>query len=85
VIADEARYLADWFDELSAARQYGMDGPNPIAFVEMLAWQSITGNIVLAEEWAVLRDMDFAFLNTVAIEREADRKARESKAKEGKK
>jgi hypothetical protein len=58
-----------------------MDGPQPLTWVDMMAWAHLTGNIVRVEEWGVLRRIDRAFLSALADER-ADAMARADAARE---
>lgn len=63
-----AEYLWDWFWEAARGRQDGMNGPLALSAGELLSWASLTGAIVRPEEWAILRDMDGAYLAAVAEE-----------------
>lgn len=68
-------YLVDWFWDLSSARSMGFAGPDAIRLTDITAWSSLTGNLLLREEVAILRRLDFAFLQTLAeIEREKEGK-----------
>jgi hypothetical protein len=53
-----------------------MNGPMPLSYSEMQAWVQITGSVVLGGEWKIIRAIDNAFLEAVAVE-QADRRARE--------
>lgn len=76
-IPDEVEYLLDWFWDMSAARSYGFNGPDPIALSDIAAWSSLTGNIIRREEIEIIRRMDAAFLRAIAREQaEAAERAR---------
>jgi hypothetical protein len=47
----------------------------------MAAWATITGNIVRAEEWEILRKMDRAYLAAVGTEMAEATKRAEAKRK----
>jgi len=70
-IDQRARYLLDWFDDLSAARQNTDDGPLPIEWDDMNAWRNIRGHVVGNHDWTALRKMERAYLSEMAAERAA--------------
>ena len=43
-----------------------MNGPEPLALADMIAWTKITGHIVRREEWEILRSMDDALRSAYA-------------------
>lgn len=55
-----------WFWELDAARNYGMNGPECITYPDIAAWAQLTHTEV--EEWEVraLKSMDSARLDETA-------------------
>src|SRR5690606_10437213 len=63
-----AEYLWEWFWDASRGRQAGLNGPLPLSGTEWRAWQEITGHVVRPEEWAILRDMDAAYLEACGEE-----------------
>lgn len=75
-------YILEWFFDLSAGRQFGLDGPLPLAWIDMMAWATLTGNIVRAEEWSVIRAVDRAYLSALSDER-AESAARMKAEQEG--
>ncbi|RUX08203.1 hypothetical protein EOA35_00630 [Mesorhizobium sp. M8A.F.Ca.ET.023.01.1.1] len=53
----------------------GLAGPDPIRIADFGAWSTLTGNILIREEVGILRQLDFAFLQTLAeIDREREGK-----------
>ncbi|QFI65794.1 hypothetical protein EKH55_0920 [Sinorhizobium alkalisoli] len=54
-----------------------MSGPQPLTYEEITSWSRLTGEILLREEIAILIDMDDAYLDALAKEREAQRVANE--------
>jgi hypothetical protein len=44
-------HIWDKFVSLQRGRGYGINGPNPISYQDMLAWMSLTGNTL--EFWEV--------------------------------
>lgn len=67
-VNDQYQYLLDWFFELNAARSMGFNGPNPISYSEIAAWSSMTGAKPSADEIAILRQIDVAYIAAVADE-----------------
>jgi hypothetical protein len=57
-------YLWEWFWDANRGRQSSMHGPLALSASEWRAWRDITGHVVRTEEWAILRDMDAAYLAT---------------------
>lgn len=47
--------------ELSAGRQEGFSGPQPVQWREMAEWASLTNCRPSSDEWRVLRAMDRTF------------------------
>ena len=72
-IPEEGQHIWAWFWTLNQRRQSGMDGPQPLTYTEIQAWQSSTGVIVRREETAILFGMDNTFLETLAKTREDQR------------
>jgi hypothetical protein len=64
-IPDEAVYLLEWFEELSATRATGMSGPNPLAPSDVYAWSTITGARLTPNEYFIIRVMDAAYVDGV--------------------
>lgn len=50
-----------------------MAGWLSLSATEMMAWATMTGNLVTLQEWRMLRDMDSAFL--VAVQKKGDQPA----------
>lgn len=60
-VPDEAGYLWDWYLEILDGFQGVVNGEAvPIPPSEFKAWSDLTGNVVLPEEYAILRRMDAA-------------------------
>lgn len=79
-IPEVASYLWDWFWRLSSCRSYGMSSSNPISFLEIAAFSSVTRNIVRPEDAEVISAMDSAYLSAFGKRRqEIDEKNREFK------
>lgn len=76
-IPDEGEHLWKWFWSLSGRRQQGMNGPQPLTYAEIASWSRLTGEILLREEITIITDMDDAYLEALAKEREAQRVANE--------
>lgn len=67
--------LWEWFWDISRDRQSGMNGPQPIGPVGIMAWSAVTGNVIRGDEAEILRAMDGAYLRAMSNE------AREQSAK----
>jgi len=76
-IPDEGEHLWAWFWHLSGRRQQGMSSPQPLTYEEIAYWSRLTGEILLREEITIITDMDDAYLEALAKEREAQRVANE--------
>lgn len=74
-IPEEGEHIWLWFWQLSRRRQQGVDGPQPLTYTEISECSRMTGEILLREEIAVITDMDDAYLDALAKEREAQRVA----------
>jgi hypothetical protein len=62
---DELRYLFEWFIEVSGGRGNSGFGPNALAWTDLAAWASLTGNAPSPVEVGILRDLDRVFLRSV--------------------
>ena len=65
-----AGHVWGWFWELSQRRTAGFDSPNPLAWTEIQAWQTLTRTLILPEEIQLILMMDSAWLEAVAEHRE---------------
>lgn len=73
----ELAYLLAWWAELTAARQGGFSGANPISYSEIEAWSRLSCVALSHWEVALLRRIDVAFVRSVADGRSsADRNHR---------
>lgn len=67
--------LWEWFWELSDGRAEGFNSPQPIPYMEIDAWQRLTGVHIGVEGVKILKAMDSAFLSGLAEWRaEVDRR-----------
>lgn len=62
-VDDVAIDLWHWFWSASRGRQMGFAGPLPLSAAELLAWSTIEGQGLIAEEWRILVAMDNAFMD----------------------
>ena len=60
-VPDWAMYLWTWFVELHQGRQSGF-GAQPLAWIEMLAWATLTGRHVTPWEVHCLRAIDSVWM-----------------------
>lgn len=82
VIPLEYEYLWSWYNEISSGVARIRDGVcYPVAHSEILAWQTLTQNLVLASEYAILRAIDSAFCDEMNKELKDYRERTESKAR----
>ena len=58
-----AEHLWNWFWELHSTRSAGMNGPDPISYLEIDAWEKKTGKIVHPFEVKIIKDLDAAYIN----------------------
>lgn len=54
-----------WFRDLSAGRQAGLNGPQPLSCQEIMSWLALTGERLTREDVLILRQMDDAYLTGV--------------------
>jgi hypothetical protein len=78
-----AEHLLEWFMSLSERRSYGYSGPNPISFMDISAWCSLTGERPSREEVAAILKMDSAFLRASGEERDAQMARMKEAARHG--
>ena len=72
-VPENGHFLWDWFWDLRQSQAPGFSGPSPISNQEIIAWASITGNILRREEAAVIKQMDSRYCREISIESEAIR------------
>ena len=70
---DMAMYLWEWFMELNAQRTNNGFGQNPITFIDIQAWASLTNRFPLAWEVKALRMMDSMWLSGIAQNRDSQK------------
>ncbi|RVE84771.1 hypothetical protein RWA02_17275 [Sinorhizobium meliloti] len=70
---DNGAFLWEWFWELRQSQAPGFSGPVPCSNLELVAWCSMTGNIVRREELAILKHIDARFCAEIERESEAIR------------
>lgn len=61
-----AEYLLGWFWDISKGRGQGFSGQPPLSSQEIKAWAELSGIKLEPFEFAAIRDMDRAFIETVA-------------------
>lgn len=61
-------YLLEWFWDIRRGVPAGINGPDPLSMTEIANWSSLTGTVVRREEIGILREVDAAFLASVANE-----------------
>lgn len=69
----ESLWMAFW--RLNRRRPQGMNGPQPLTYAEIACWSRLTGEILIREEITIITDMDDAYLDALAKEREAQNAA----------
>lgn len=69
-------FLWNWFWELRESSAPGFSGPSPISNQELVAWVSLTGNVVRREELKVLKSMSSRYCS------EIDKESEEIRARE---
>ena len=62
-------HLWEWFWHLDGQREQGANGPNPLNYLQLDAWQRLTGEIVRREEIQILMAMDRSYLSAFSQER----------------
>lgn len=67
-IPEGGEHIWECFSELSSVRKSDLNGPLPIAHADMLALVEVTGVVMLAGEWKIVRAIDNAFLEAVGAE-----------------
>ena len=58
----DGMHIWAWFLELSAGRGSSGFGPNPISWLDLLAWTALTGMIVRSAEVEAIMALDRAWL-----------------------
>lgn len=80
---ERGRYLWEWYQRAARTRRYDQGMPQLLTPLEWQAWASITGQAIREEEFAVLMDMDFAYVSALRAEKAAQW-ARENQQNKGK-
>ena len=62
----EAQYLWAWFQEISRARGGNGFGPNPISFLEVYAWSTLTGMEIRPFEVEAIIAIDRCYVASLA-------------------
>ena len=65
---EDWQYLLDWFWDIHSARSHGFNGPNPMSLTDIANWSAMTGNQLLREEVAIIRQIDAAYVEAVGVE-----------------
>ena len=66
-----AMYIWEWFMELNSQRTSNGFGQNPITYLDIQAWASLTGRFPLAWEVRAIRNMDMMWLSEMAKNRDS--------------
>lgn len=72
-------YLWLWYIEVSAGRQSGMNGPNPISWSEIDSWSRMTRRHPQAWEVDIIKMIDGVFLGDVHDRQRKEREKMKSK------
>lgn len=85
IIPETGRYIWDWFFDLRGSIRRVRDNVcEPYPPTEFLAWATMSGAIVRAREWVILRAMDGAYCEAMNAElvayqeRQADAEAQKT-------
>ena len=62
----DGAHVWHWFLELSAGRGSNGFGPNPISYLDLLAWSALTGTITRPAEIEAIMSLDRAWLTAQA-------------------
>jgi hypothetical protein len=62
---ERLRYLWDMFLDIQTGRTYGMDGPQPLSWREIKAWDDLTETGLQEWEVRVIRMLDATWLRVV--------------------
>lgn len=81
--ADHWLHLWVWFWHLDGQREDGTNGPQPLSYLQLDAWQRLTGEIVRREEIKILLDMDRVYLSALRQERAEQQERREKERSNG--
>jgi hypothetical protein len=66
-----ARYLWDWFLEISNGRTGSGSGPNPIAYSEIESWSRLFGVSLRPFELTAIKHLDMTYLSVMSMKKEA--------------
>lgn len=66
-----AMYIWEWFMELNSQRTSNGFGQNPITYLDIQAWASLTNRFPLAWEVRAIRNMDMMWLSEMAKNRDS--------------
>lgn len=70
-IDEMAMYLWEWFQELNSQRTSNGFGQNPVTFLDIQAWATLTKRFPLSWEVQALRTMDSMWLSEIAKNRDS--------------
>lgn len=59
------KHLLHWYADLASVRSYGMAGPMPVSYNDIMGWKALTGIIVEPHEIRLLRQIDAVFMEVV--------------------
>lgn len=81
---EQGRQLWNWYQQASRTRRFEQGLPQMLTPLEWQAWANITGQVIREEEFAVLIDMDSAYVSALKAELNAQWQ-RTNKPQKGKK
>jgi len=64
-LPDCAAYVWETFLELHKGRTYGMSGPNPLSYGDIVAWCNLTGITLSSWEIGVIKTLDMAWMKAM--------------------
>jgi len=62
---DSARYVWSTFNEMSAGRTYGMNGPNPLSWEGIKAWSDLHGIPLSPWELETIKALDMMWVRSL--------------------
>lgn len=78
-VDDSVIYIWTWFIELNAQRTSNGFSPNPIQFVDIQAWASLTKRDITPWELKTLRKLDSVWLNELGKMRDSQNTSKKLK------
>ena len=71
-IPEAVGHILEWFWQISEGRSTGINGNDRLTCTEISAWSQFTGNIIMPEEFDMIRAMDVAWCNAMSEEIKAE-------------